>query len=279
MSLWYAGDDLILIQDPLVLLLDATRLQCGWWLAEHGSGDKCGNARSCLKYFLPEILKNLKSFPSSSLTSSYFRVWLLTNVSASAAATAASPPPELLASLHSFTDSFQPGAVRRWISIIILIHYLQCRKSIHAIVIQPHTQDSPWFLWSSSSSSSSLGTATDTNLLPVAFYHRWCSCKLRDKIVRTSFVNRNASSIGSSDNRDVSSGSENHDLIGIALFGKQRYAPGELSIINIWKGGESGSVKRRPSGHPTTLLTLFKSLHMADKSFVYDPKSGVQCCL
>lgn len=68
-----------------------------------------------------------------------------------------------------------------------------------------------------------------------SLYHRWWSCKLRDKIVRTSLVNRNASSIGSRDNRDVSKGSENHDFIGIALFGKQRYAPGELSIINICK--------------------------------------------
>lgn len=64
-------------------------------------------------------------------------------------------------------------------------------------------------------------------------YHKRCKCKFRDKTERTSFVNRSASSNGSSDNRHMSIGSENHDFIGIALFGKHRYAPGELSIINI----------------------------------------------
>lgn len=33
----------------------------------------------------------------------------------------------------------------------------------------------------------------------------------------------------------MSMGSENHELIGIALFGKHRYAPGELSIMKILK--------------------------------------------
>lgn len=46
-------------------------------------------------------------------------------------------------------------------------------------------------------------------------------------------MNRSASSNGNSDNRQMSIGSENQDFIGIALFGKHRYAPGELSIINI----------------------------------------------
>lgn len=31
----------------------------------------------------------------------------------------------------------------------------------------------------------------------------------------------------------MSMGSENHDFMGIALFGKHRYAPGELSMMNI----------------------------------------------
>lgn len=66
-------------------------------------------------------------------------------------------------------------------------------------------------------------------------YHKRCKCKFRDRTERTSFVNRNASSNGNNDNRQISIGSENHDLIGIALFGKHRYAPGELSIINIWR--------------------------------------------
>lgn len=64
-------------------------------------------------------------------------------------------------------------------------------------------------------------------------YHKRCRCKFLDRTERTSLVNRNASNNGNSDNRHISMGSENHDLIGIALFGKHRYAPGELSIINI----------------------------------------------
>lgn len=65
-------------------------------------------------------------------------------------------------------------------------------------------------------------------------YHKRCKCKFLDNTERTSFVKRNASSNGSSDNKHMSIGSENHDLIGIALLGKHRYAPGELSIMNIW---------------------------------------------
>lgn len=67
------------------------------------------------------------------------------------------------------------------------------------------------------------------------YYHKRCKCKFLDKTERTSFVNRNASNNGKSDNKQISIGSENHDLIGIALFGKQRYAPGELSKMNICK--------------------------------------------
>lgn len=64
-------------------------------------------------------------------------------------------------------------------------------------------------------------------------YHKRCKCKFLDKTERTSFVKRSASNNGNNDNRQMSIGSENHDFIGIALFGKHRYAPGELSIINI----------------------------------------------
>lgn len=66
-------------------------------------------------------------------------------------------------------------------------------------------------------------------------YHSRCKWRLRDSTLRTSCVKRSASKSGKSDRRDVSIGSENHDFIGIALFGKHLYAPGELSIMNICK--------------------------------------------
>lgn len=47
-------------------------------------------------------------------------------------------------------------------------------------------------------------------------------------------MKRNASNNGNNDSKQMSIGSENHDLIGMALFGKQRYAPGELSMMNIY---------------------------------------------
>lgn len=53
-------------------------------------------------------------------------------------------------------------------------------------------------------------------------YHRRCKCKFRDNTDRTSFVKRNASNNGNNDSKQISIGSENHDLMGIALFGKQR---------------------------------------------------------
>lgn len=64
-------------------------------------------------------------------------------------------------------------------------------------------------------------------------YHKPCKCKFRDKTERTSFVNRNASNMGNNDNNEISMGSENQLFMGIALLGKQRYAAGELSIMNI----------------------------------------------
>lgn len=47
------------------------------------------------------------------------------------------------------------------------------------------------------------------------FTHRFL-----DRTERTSWVNLNASSKGSKDNRETSIGSENQDFIGIALLGK-----------------------------------------------------------
>lgn len=64
-------------------------------------------------------------------------------------------------------------------------------------------------------------------------YHKRCKCKFLDKTDLTSFVKRSASSTGNNDKSDISIGSENHDFIGIALLGKHRYAPGELSIMKI----------------------------------------------
>ncbi len=64
-------------------------------------------------------------------------------------------------------------------------------------------------------------------------YHKRWKCKLRDNTDLTSFVNLSASKSGSNDNSAMSIGSENHDLIGIALLGKHRYAFGELSMIKI----------------------------------------------
>lgn len=64
-------------------------------------------------------------------------------------------------------------------------------------------------------------------------YHAPCKCKFLDKTERTSFVNLNASNMGNNDNKETSMGSENQLFIGIALLGKQRYAAGELSIMNI----------------------------------------------
>lgn len=64
-------------------------------------------------------------------------------------------------------------------------------------------------------------------------YHKRCKCKFLDKTDLTSFVNLNASSNGNKDSKHISIGSENHDFIGIAFWGKHLYAPGELSIIKI----------------------------------------------
>lgn len=75
-------------------------------------------------------------------------------------------------------------------------------------------------------------------------YHKRCKCRFLDKTERTSFVKRSASNKGNNDNRHISIGSENHDFIGIALFGKHRYAPGELSIINICEQNEKKQKKR-----------------------------------
>lgn len=75
----------------------------------------------------------------------------------------------------------------------------------------------------------------DAPPIPPTCYHKRWRCRFRDSTDRTSLVNRSASSSGSSDSRQMSIGSENQDLIGMALFGKQRYAPGELSMMNIWE--------------------------------------------
>lgn len=53
-------------------------------------------------------------------------------------------------------------------------------------------------------------------------YQRRCRCRFRDNTDLTSFVNRRASSMGSSDSSAVSIGSENQLFMGMALLGKQR---------------------------------------------------------
>lgn len=47
--------------------------------------------------------------------------------------------------------------------------------------------------------------------------HALCRCKFRLKTDRTSLQNLKASNIGNKHNNEVSVGSQNHDLIGIAL--------------------------------------------------------------
>lgn len=50
-------------------------------------------------------------------------------------------------------------------------------------------------------------------------YQRRCECKFRPRTLRTSCVNRRASSTGRRLSRAVSIGSENQDLMGMALSG------------------------------------------------------------
>lgn len=58
-----------------------------------------------------------------------------------------------------------------------------------------------------------------------------CNCWLRLKIERTSLANRSASKNGNKAKRQVSVGSENHDLIGIAFSAKyfQRFLISETN--------------------------------------------------
>ncbi len=53
-------------------------------------------------------------------------------------------------------------------------------------------------------------------------YHRECTCKFRLSTDLTSLVNLRASSMGRRSRRAVSWGSENQDLMGIALSGQER---------------------------------------------------------
>lgn len=53
-------------------------------------------------------------------------------------------------------------------------------------------------------------------------YHKPCKCRFLESTDRTSFVKRNASSIGSNCNSATSIGSDVQLFIGIALFGKHR---------------------------------------------------------
>lgn len=50
-------------------------------------------------------------------------------------------------------------------------------------------------------------------------YQSRCECKFLPRTLRTSCVNRNASSTGNRLSRAVSMGSENQDLMGMALSG------------------------------------------------------------
>ena len=65
-----------------------------------------------------------------------------------------------------------------------------------------------------------------------------CNCKFLLSTLRKSLQKRKLSNMGSKLRRAVSLGSENQLLMGMALSGYDRYAPGELSKMNIEERSE-----------------------------------------
>ena len=71
--------------------------------------------------------------------------------------------------------------------------------------------------WAEKSFSNKLKMIVKSYSKYPSHYQTRCRCKFRDKTDRTSWVNRNASSTGRRLSSAVSIGSENQDLMGIAL--------------------------------------------------------------
>ena len=65
-----------------------------------------------------------------------------------------------------------------------------------------------------------------------------CNCKFLLSTLRKSAQKRKLSNMGRRLRRAVSLGSENQLLMGIALSGYERYAPGELSRMNMEERSE-----------------------------------------